>query len=233
MYLSKLLHFQVILRSPCIGNARLSPARYQQMIGRAGRAGLDTFGESILLVKQSEMNFVTKDILFAPTNDVNSQLAEDSLRGLQQLMLSLLWLDLGGRNCTTLAETLLQSTLLGKQVYLKFSLKRFCFCNVFHNCNKIGRQSTTALELVDKSLKKLNEKNLLTIKNCGELDVTKLGRATIKGAIDLDLSTQLYNDLKISHESSAPFTNLYLLYLVTPYETDDFVTPIAATYLEV
>ena len=104
------------MRSPYIGNARLTRARYQQMIGRAGRAGFDTHGESFLIVKPNELTFVTNDILMAPTNHVESQLAEDSLRGLQQLLLSLISLDLGGSDSKKLAETLLHSTLLGQQV---------------------------------------------------------------------------------------------------------------------
>lgn len=104
------------MRSPYIGNTRLTRARYQQMIGRAGRAGFDTHGESFMIVKPNELTFVTNDILMAPTNRVDSQLAEDNLRGLQQLLLSLISLDLGGRDRKTLAETLLHSTLLGQQV---------------------------------------------------------------------------------------------------------------------
>lgn len=94
----------------------MTRARYQQMIGRAGRAGFDTHGESIVIVKPNEMSFVTNDIITAPVNRVDSQLIEDDLRGLQQLILSLISLDLAGRDRTTLAETLLHSTLLGQQV---------------------------------------------------------------------------------------------------------------------
>lgn len=107
---------KVILRSPYMGAARLTRARYQQMIGRAGRAGFDTHGESVLIVKPSEVEFVTKEILLAPTDRVESQLAEDGLRGLQQLILSLVSLDLGGKDRIRLAETLMLSTLLGQQV---------------------------------------------------------------------------------------------------------------------
>ena len=99
-----------------MGAERLTRGRYQQMIGRAGRAGFDTHGESFLIVKPGELSFVTDEILMAPTDRVDSQLASDSLRGLQQLILSLIALDLGGKNRTQLADTVLNSTLIGQQV---------------------------------------------------------------------------------------------------------------------
>lgn len=99
-----------------MGTARLTRARYQQMIGRAGRAGFDTHGESIMLVKPTETAFVTNEILLAPTNRVESQLAEDDLHGLQQLILSLISLDLGGKDRQRLSDTLSHSTLLCQQV---------------------------------------------------------------------------------------------------------------------
>ena len=99
-----------------MGNTKLTRARYQQMIGRAGRAGFDTHGESIVIVKPQDVRFVQSDILLAPTDRVESQLAEDDLNGLQQLVLSFVSLDIGGKDRAALAETLMQSTLLGQQV---------------------------------------------------------------------------------------------------------------------
>ena len=110
-----------MLRSPYIGNDLLTPARYQQMIGRAGRAGFDTHGESIMIVKPNEIKLVTDQILLAPTIRVDSQLSEDNARGLQQLILSLISLDLGGKDRKSLAETMLHCTLLGQQVCIKLN----------------------------------------------------------------------------------------------------------------
>lgn len=98
---------------------------------------------------------------------------------------------------------------------------------------KSSRQSTTALELVDQSLQKMMEKNLIVVDSDGKLKVTKLGRATLKGIVDLDRSTQLYNDLRIAQGGLVLMTKLHLMYLVTPYDMVGTVTPIATTYFQV
>lgn len=45
---------RVIIRTPIFGGKLLDPLVYKQMAGRAGRKGVDSRGESILICKGSE-----------------------------------------------------------------------------------------------------------------------------------------------------------------------------------
>ncbi|KAH7970010.1 hypothetical protein HPB52_023899 [Rhipicephalus sanguineus] len=85
---------RVILKSPYTGTEFLTRSVYQQMAGRAGRAGMDSSGESILIVPNTDKEKVRK-LLEAPVDSCYSNLLQDEQKALKMLLLSLIGLEYG------------------------------------------------------------------------------------------------------------------------------------------
>ncbi|XP_061732226.1 helicase POLQ-like isoform X2 [Nerophis ophidion] len=193
---------RVILRSPYVASELIKTSQYKQMAGRAGRAGLDDEGESILIVQDKE-RFKAKALLCAPMEKCYSALLADDGKCLLHLILSLV-----GLKVTTCAEKLhdfLRGTLL--------------FVQREHLCEH------SSLDVVlQQGVHLLQVKGLLSTQG-DALHVTRLGRATFKGSVDLSHSQVLYQDLCIGLEGLLLSSYLHLVYLVTPYDMSLQCTP--------
>lgn len=80
--------------------------------------------------------------------------------------------------------------------------------------------------LVQSCLESLFEKNMVKKDENGDFKIAYLGRATLKGNIDLNLSNQLNSDLREAREDFNLNTDLQLIYLVTPYDSVGISLPL-------
>ncbi|CAN9504613.1 unnamed protein product [Ophioblennius macclurei] len=187
---------RVILRSPYVATEFLKRSQYKQMVGRAGRAGMDSVGESILILQDKDRDKV-RSLLHAPMENCYSQLMHDDGKGLLSLILSLV----GLKVATSLQQ--LQEFLSGTLLFVQ-------------------QQQQSALadppELLRQYVQLLRDKRLVDSDDGETLLVTRLGRATFKGSVDLAYSDVLYSDLSRGLDGLLLSSYLHLLYLVTPYE---------------
>uniref|UniRef100_A0A915E0S6 Helicase POLQ-like n=1 Tax=Ditylenchus dipsaci TaxID=166011 RepID=A0A915E0S6_9BILA len=102
---------RVIIRTPYVGRARLTKGKYLQMIGRAGRAGLDRRGESIVMLKEAERIWFM-EMVKGPMEACNSSLEDAYL--LEAFYLDLIALKVC-QSIEDLGDTMLNSTLYGIQ----------------------------------------------------------------------------------------------------------------------
>ncbi|KAG8454330.1 hypothetical protein GDO86_000826 [Hymenochirus boettgeri] len=192
---------RVILRAPYVARDFLKRAQYKQMVGRAGRAGIDCAGESILIIQEKDKELV-QELVSKPMENCYSNLMHDSGKGFQSLLLSLVGLKIA----RTIEE------IYNFVSYTLFSVQHSHFC-----------KDMNLWDITKQSLESLIDKGLIYSRNCNEterciFEVSKLGLATYKGSIDLAYCDLLYNDLKKGLEGLVLDSLLHLIYLVTPYD---------------
>ncbi|TNN56828.1 Helicase POLQ-like [Liparis tanakae] len=137
-------------------------------------------------------------LLCAPMESCFSRLLLSNEKGLLSLILSLV-----GLNISSSVDQLLD--------FLRGTL---LFVQRGHLCAE-----TSLTEAVRRCVDLLQSKDLLTGSGAEpQLQVTKLGRATYKGSVDLAYSSVLYKDLSLGLEALLLSSCLHLVYLVTPYD---------------
>ncbi|XP_064440788.1 helicase POLQ-like isoform X3 [Mirounga angustirostris] len=195
---------RVILRAPYVAKEFLKRNQYKQMIGRAGRAGIDSIGESILILQEKDKQQVL-ELISRPLENCYSHLVQEFTKGIQTLFLSLIGLKIA----TNLDD-----------------IYHFMCGTFFGVQQKILLKEKSLWEITVESLRYLTEKGLLqkdTINKSEEeiqysFHITKLGRASFKGTIDLAYCDILYRDLKKGLEGLVLESLLHLIYLTTPYD---------------
>ncbi|XP_028966525.1 helicase POLQ-like [Galendromus occidentalis] len=182
---------RVILKSPYVGVEFLTSARYKQMIGRAGRAGLDSSGESILICKASTRSSVMK-LLRSPIEHCRSSV---TLETLEALAISVV--GMGVVTSTAGLEDIYRESL-------------FCQQN----------SERDASELVHEVIQSLEAEKLIFVDEKGKLTASPLGRASFKGVVEPHRVTSLHRDLRMAMAHLSLTTHLHLIYLISPSDME-------------
>ncbi|ETE60978.1 Helicase POLQ-like protein [Ophiophagus hannah] len=190
-------------RAPYVATDFLKKNQYKQMIGRAGRAGIDKAGESILIVQEKDKELV-QNLITSPLESCYSTLLLESNKGIRSLLLSVVGLKIA--NNPEEIYQFMSATLLSIQPQLLPS-------------KSLRDVTMEALQWLKHNGLLKEKENSDGEKNCqNNLRVTQLGRATFKGSVELAHCDTLYADLKKGLEGLILESYLHLIYLITPYD---------------
>lgn len=180
---------RVIIRTPIFHGRPIDALTYKQMIGRAGRMGKDSEGESILICQKNDY-IVAKELLSA-----NLQPIESCLEGSGRLKRAVLEVIASGvastpddiklfTSCTLLAVTGLSNPVTETVEFLQI--------------NEFIRLQTAE----DGSSRYI---------------ATGLGKACLSSSLPPDEGLALFTELEKARQCFVLETELHLIYLVTPY----------------
>ncbi|XP_058200647.1 helicase and polymerase-containing protein TEBICHI isoform X1 [Rhododendron vialii] len=181
---------RVIFRQPRIGREFIDGTRYRQMAGRAGRTGIDTKGESVLICKPEEVKRIIK-IVNDSCPPLHSCLSDDK-NGMTHAILEV---------------------VAGGIVQTASDIHRYVRCTLLNSTKPFEDVVKSAQD----SLKWLCHRKFLEWNEDTKLySTTPLGRASFGSSLCPEESLIVLDDLSRAREGFVLASDLHLVYLVTP-----------------
>ncbi|XBJ11452.1 hypothetical protein VPH35_016147 [Triticum aestivum] len=185
---------RVIFRQPRIGRDFIDGTRYRQMAGRAGRTGIDTKGESILVCRPEEVKRIT-GIVRSDCPPLQSCLSED-------------------KNGMTHA---IMEVVAGGIVQTASDIHRYVRCTLLNSTKSFDDVVKSAQD----SLRWLCHKRFVEWNNDTKIySTTPLGRASFGSSLNPEESLVVLDDLSRAREGFVLASDLHLVYLVTPINVE-------------
>ncbi|KAM3864859.1 DNA polymerase theta [Diretmus argenteus] len=203
---------RVIIRTPTFNGHLLDPLTYKQMSGRAGRKGVDTTGESVLVCKEAERQkgiSLIRGIL----RPISSCLVKREGEGMTTSMLrAILEIIVGG-----VASTPQDVTLYASCTLLAASTK--CDHNPSKDGVMKGSDAETNKGAIEACVEWLMENEFINIQKEGQEErycPTLLGAATLSSSLSPPEALGIFADLQRAMKGFVLENDLHILYLITP-----------------
>uniref|UniRef100_A0ABD2WL81 DNA-directed DNA polymerase n=1 Tax=Trichogramma kaykai TaxID=54128 RepID=A0ABD2WL81_9HYME len=194
---------RVIIRSPMFNGNVIDKLTYQQMIGRAGRMGKDTAGESILICKHTERSVAEK-------------LIKSTLEPIKSCL----------KSSGPLIRALLEA-IASQVVKTPADLDRYSKCTFIYKCEDSGVKS-----MVEEAVEFLVANEFLLVKNSNDnneeqrMMATCLGKACLSASIPPRDALFLFEELQRARKCFVLDTELHVVYLVTPFNSSGQINQI-------
>ncbi|XP_057854248.2 helicase and polymerase-containing protein TEBICHI isoform X1 [Cryptomeria japonica] len=185
---------RVVFRQPRIGRDFIDGTKYRQMAGRAGRAGIDTKGESILICKPEEVKRIT-NMLNEGCPPLQSCLSDDK-NGMKRAILEV---------------------VAGGIVQTANDINCYVRCTLLNSTQPFEDVVKSAQE----SLRWLCHAKFLEWDQQSQVySTTPLGRAAFGSSLSPEESLTVLEDLARAREGFVLASDLHLLYEITPINVD-------------
>uniref|UniRef100_A0A8C7EC43 DNA polymerase theta n=1 Tax=Nothoprocta perdicaria TaxID=30464 RepID=A0A8C7EC43_NOTPE len=196
---------RVIVRTPLFGGQLLDILTYKQMAGRAGRKGVDTVGESILVCKPSERSKGTA-------------LLQGSLKPVRSC--------LSGTVFTPLSCCFLQQIIVGGVASTPQDVQTYAACTLLAcslNDSPAGNEKDrdrVRTGAIEACVAWLLENEFIQVLDSGSegkvYHPTHLGSATLSSSLSPTEAMGIFADLQRAMKSFVLENDLHIVYLVTP-----------------
>nr|XP_056704350.1 DNA polymerase theta [Euleptes europaea] len=203
---------RVIIRTPVFGSRSLDVLTYKQMSGRAGRKGVDTVGESILVCKPSER---TKGVA----------MLQGSLRPVRSSLLRQ-----EGEEVTSSMIRAILEVIVGGVASSPEDIQMYASCTLLgaslkDDCQDSGKDRERICHgSIDACVKWLLENEFIQVltSDAGKemYCPTHLGSATLFSSFSPFAALEIFADLQRAMKSFVLENDLHSLYLVTPVYED-------------
>ncbi|KAJ3673940.1 hypothetical protein LUZ60_005932 [Juncus effusus] len=185
---------RVIFRQPKIGRDFIDGSRYRQMAGRAGRTGIDTKGESILICRPEELKRITS-VITSDCPPLHSCLSDTSNGMTHSLM----------------------EVVAGGSVQTADDVDRYVRCTLLNSTQPFEDVVKSARE----SLRWLCKNKFVEWSEEGKMyAATPLGKASFGSSLSPEESLVVLDDLSRAREGFVLSSDLHLVYLVTPINVE-------------
>lgn len=184
---------KVIIRTPVFQKQPINILTYKQMIGRAGRMGKDTQGESILICTAGEQK-IGLDLMMGTLDPVQSciESKDKFMRAILEIIAS-------------------------QDVCYKSELELYTKCTLLSAQQAI---SSSQNNLLEDTLKELINFELVRIQKEDDEKryvATSLGKACLSSSMAPHDGLSLFCEIQKARQCLVLETDLHLIYLVTPY----------------
>ncbi|XP_017041178.1 DNA polymerase theta [Drosophila ficusphila] len=196
---------RVLIRSPLFGGKQMSSLTYRQMIGRAGRTGKDTLGESILICTESNAR-VGRELVTAQLQPITSCLEMDGSTHLKRALLEVI--SSGVASTKEEIDCFVNCTLLSAQKALE--------------AKEQTSDEDSDSHFISDALDFLVEYEFVRLQTDEETETTayaatRLGAACLASSMPPTDGLILFAELQKSRRCFVLESELHAVYLVTPY----------------